>query len=345
MKNLFVKLLLILGLTASLQASQPMQIPEGDSEPLLITQLRTTSLLPPAWAACTLCFVPLFLYYEANGACFRSGAQSVWYNRAMPQMQGLDIKSMEEQMGSVPFGWWVREEDQADDAAQLTAAGYVKYNNLPEHGMYISLNPLPEEKVKNRVVSEPFIEETNVSKKNPSITVHRIDPRDEDSVNLWIKTSAAGFAIGVSDVTAFVKTFGGYLNAFSFYLAYLDGVEEPVSSCMMMRQEYSFVTIHQLSTVPKYRCQGLGHAIVTQALADAKADNYYWAILLSSPDNPSTNSYGHTLFTNLGFQANATYDIYVSRHVAGQPQQMQTQSAQVAPQGWGPWVKDSCLVS
>jgi GNAT superfamily N-acetyltransferase len=331
MKNLFVKLLLILGLTASLQASQGQpQVSDIAPDDHWINKLDRNGDNPPyAWTAePELCFVPLINAVMGDFGEFISRANSFWYNRAFLYSKNFDrnlVASVEYLMGNTPYAWWVSDW-QGSVANGLEAAGYKK-NDQQEHAMYLRLNPLPAETIEPRKFSNESQPEEIKSSSTGSITVKRIDNPTPEQVDLWANVSAAGFGIDVPTVKTFI---GAVLARFfplqtSLYIAFSSGI--PVTTLLVIRHSYYFVTLHQLSTLPAYRCEGLGHAIVEQAIEDAKEEGYFLAMLLSSPDNQSTNSYGYTMFTNLGFKLYATYSIYVES------------------QGWGSWTKGSCLVS
>jgi GNAT superfamily N-acetyltransferase len=225
----------------------------------------------------------------------RSGAKSLWYNRAI--VNGFTvttpaISAVNDMMEGVPYGWWVNSSAQDGVIRVLQANGFSRYTEKSEHVMSADYQALSS------------LEKPEDDSKIGFLSFHLAHVTDEN-LDLWIRTSATGFGLSVDEVRMFMEYIRQNASGsrVTLFLATFQG-NTPMSSCMTIMHEDGTVTLHQLSTIPAARCHGLGHAIVRYALSyecDYGAKN---ALVLSSPE-------AQKLFASFGFADCATYDVYV----------------------------------
>jgi GNAT superfamily N-acetyltransferase len=85
------------------------------------------------------------------------------------------------------------------------------------------------------------------------------------------------------------------------YLGFMDG--QPVATIMTV-SEGEVAGIYAVATLEAYRSRGIGGAILTQALRDAQADGYKWAVLQSSP-------MGQKLYLKQGFKEVVQMNLHI----------------------------------
>jgi ribosomal protein S18 acetylase RimI-like enzyme len=242
----------------------------------------------------------------------RSGATSLWYNRAIVHgatVTAPAVKAVNDMMEGAPYGWWVHSSAQSSVSRELQEQGFGRYSGKSEHVMSVKLGFLS---LINHCVDDPKITTFH------EITVNSFTLADAtpEQLELWIQTSAAGFGLDVSALRTFIEYIAGHASAtrVTLFLATLtagspeltlNGVIQPSSSCMTIVHADGTVTLHQLSTIPAFRCHGLGHEIVREALRSAYVSGVGQnALVLSSPE-------ANKLFKSFGFVDRERYDVYV----------------------------------
>lgn len=231
-----------------------------------------------------------------NAFAFKTDAKCVWYNRIFntgTHLNPYTLSQVKEFMNNSKkrFGWWVNSSQQ-NVAEELTDAGFrnISQDGHQEHAMSANL-------------TEDLI--SGFENLDSSIRVEKIDPLNSDKLDLWLKTSAAGFDLNAVDQDIFLSYIfeNAFVNNVSLYIGYLNGM--PASTCMAINHpQNGFMSLHLVSTIKDYRNQGVGTSISLQALSDAFKAGMKEAILLSS-------AIAHSLYEKLGFTDYETYDVYV----------------------------------
>ncbi len=78
---------------------------------------------------------------------------------------------------------------------------------------------------------------------------------------------------------------------------------QPVATVEVFATDDQVVGIHGLATLEDTRGQGIGSALMTKVLNDAKKQGFRWAVLLATAD-------GSGIYQKLGFQTRTTYYEY-----------------------------------
>src|SRR5215813_1050602 len=182
-------------------------------------------------------------------------------------------------------GWWVNPSSTPGDLVRrLEAAGFAKV--LAQAGQVLTHMGL-------------------AIKVNPAVTVRQATHEDRDDFNRAYATAyplPEALAAVVTDVLPLAA--GG-----RHYLAFLDGVEEPVAVASMFPFPQSTVAVMQgAATLNAYRGKGVYTALMATRLADARAMGMEAAILQADRTTSAP------ICANLGFEEVCSIDLYAWRH-------------------------------
>ncbi len=126
---------------------------------------------------------------------------------------------------------------------------------------------------------------------------------DEQTLRQWIHIASIGFKVPV-DLEAVWFEFFNYAacsSPFKTYLALLNG--EPVGTSQLFTSA-GVAGIYNVTCVPEARGQGIGSAIVTAPLLEARKLGYHAGILQAS-------SMGYKVYQRLGFQDFGKLSVYL----------------------------------
>jgi GNAT superfamily N-acetyltransferase len=178
-------------------------------------------------------------------------------------------------------GWWVNPSSTPRDLViRLEAAGFSK---VIEQAGQVLTNMGRDIKV------------------NPAVTVRQATPDDRDDL-IRLYTTAyplpEEMAVVFTDVVPLVAD-GRH------YLAFLDGVERPVSVASMFPFPNSTVAVMQgAATLKEYRGNGVYTALMAKRLADARAMGMEAAVLQADRTTSAP------ICANLGFEEVCNIDLY-----------------------------------
>ena len=178
------------------------------------------------------------------------------------------------------FGWLVGPESTPGDLPRrLEAAGIAKIHD----GAGMALTDL----------SLPIHE-------NPAVHVRRATPDDTADV-IRLYTEAYPIPETFSEIwDKLIVAAGGYN-----YLAFMDGVESPVSvASMYYMSDAPIVALQGAATLPDYRGRGTYTALMAKRLADARAEGMEAAVL------QAIRATSAPICAKLGFSEIATADFY-----------------------------------
>jgi N-acetylglutamate synthase-like GNAT family acetyltransferase len=231
----------------------------------------------------------------ANAELVRTGADSLWYNRAIVNGDILDaaiIDAVDAAMKGAPYGWWVRFNDQQAVIDALVGKGFSVISGEPEHAMFVDLDAA-ENTIHKQCCTTGIIA--------MSISLAKAS---EQLIGMWVRASAAGFGLDETAVMAFIEYIKQNADSERVILHMANRYGKmPESSCMTILHEDGEMSLHQLSTQPDSRCEGLGHKIVAAALRHGRENGQHTACLLSSHA-------AHKLFESFDFADYATYGVY-----------------------------------
>ena len=179
-------------------------------------------------------------------------------------------------------GWWVNPSSTPGDLVlRLEAAGFAKV--LAQAGQVLTNMGL-------------------AIKVNPAVTVRQATPEDRDALIRLYATAyplPAELAAVWTDVLP--RAAGG-----RHYLAFLDGVERPVSVASMFPFPKSTIAVMQgAATLSAYRGKGVYTALMAKRLADARALGMEAVILQADRRTAAP------ICANLGFEEVCSIDLYV----------------------------------
>jgi len=178
-------------------------------------------------------------------------------------------------------GWWVNPSSTPGDLiSRLEAAGFAKI--LEQAGQVLTDMELD-------------------IKVNPAVTVRQATPDDRDDLIRLYENAypvPEAYAAIWTDLLPLVA--GG-----RHYLAFLDGVERPVSVASMFPYPNSTVAVMQgAATLTDYRGKGTYTALMAKRLADARAMGMEAAILQADRKTSAP------ICARLGFEEVCSIDIY-----------------------------------
>jgi len=178
-------------------------------------------------------------------------------------------------------GWWVNPTSTPHDlVSRLEAAGFSK---IVEQAGQVLTNL-----------------ETNIQV-NPAVTVRQATPAERDDL---IRLYTTGYP--VPETLAAVITDNLLLVAGGrHYLAFLDGVAEPISVASMFPFPNSTIAVMQgAATLTEYRGNGIYTALMAKRLADARAMGMEVAILQADRKTSAP------ICARLGFEEVCSIDVY-----------------------------------
>lgn len=183
-----------------------------------------------------------------------------------------------------PFCCWISKEFLSEQSLQcLKDAGL--HCQAEEVGMILDLThytPVKSEKhqhIKRATTPEMIREFGNVIAENWS-------PPDQQVIAFYEKT-AKHFIAEQERISLFTYDQG----------------KTPVATVEVFASNDQVVGIHGLATLEDTRGQGIGSALMTKALNDAKSKGFKSAVLLATPD-------GLGIYKKLGFQTSTTFYEY-----------------------------------
>jgi GNAT superfamily N-acetyltransferase len=131
--------------------------------------------------------------------------------------------------------------------------------------------------------------------------------RDKPSLEQWVRTFCAGFEVPASLVEAHVagitRDNPGDAAAAHYYIAYLHG--DPVATSAM-NLAAGVAGIFAVSTLPAARRQGIGAAVTTAPLLDARARGYCVGVL-------EATEMGYPVYARMGFSEQFGYGTFLWR--------------------------------
>jgi GNAT superfamily N-acetyltransferase len=178
-------------------------------------------------------------------------------------------------------GWWVNPSSTPGDLVlRLEAAGFAKV--LEQAGQVLTNMGL-------------------AIKVNPAVTVRQATPDDRDDL---IRVYATAYPLPEELAAVWTDVLplaaGG-----RHYMAFLDGVEEPVSVASMFPFPKSTVAVMQgAATLNAYRGNGVYTALMAKRLADARDMGMEAAILQADRTTSAP------ICANLGFEEVCSIDLY-----------------------------------
>lgn len=183
-----------------------------------------------------------------------------------------------------PFCCWISKEYVNDRSLELLREADLQCQ-AEEAGMILDLNqydPVSSDKhqnIKQATTPEMILEFSQVIAANWT-------PPDPEVITFYKKT-AQNFLINADRV--------------SLLTYYQDN--NPVATVEVFATNQRVIGIHGLATLEDTRGQGIGSALMTRVLNDAKAQGYHQAVLLATVD-------GAGIYQKLGFQPVTTYYEY-----------------------------------
>jgi GNAT superfamily N-acetyltransferase len=190
---------------------------------------------------------------------------------------------------SMPFVWWVTDEDSKDDLESKLRGRGFDYDADESIGMAMTLSSQPE-----------------LTPCGESVSVEQIS--EERDVRTWFATLLESVEGTVDErtmglaTTVFSSLANDTLSGWHLYLARMS--DRPVGTCALHLG--STAGLYSVGTVPTVRRQGVGTALTKRALADARTAGYAIASLTAS-------ELGARLYMALGFNEYCRFREYVWR--------------------------------
>ncbi|MDW3191451.1 MAG: GNAT family N-acetyltransferase [Cytophagales bacterium] len=188
------------------------------------------------------------------------------------------------QSQNLPFCLWISQEYVNDSTIHdLQEAGL--HCQAEEAGMILDLTayePISSDKHQNirKATSPEMIREFS------QVIANNWSPPDQEVINFYEKTA---------------PEFIQLKERVSLLSYYQDG--EAVATVEVFATDDQVVGIHGLATLEDTRGHGIGSALMTKVLNEAKAEGYLWAVLLATSD-------GAGIYQKLGFQTLTTFYEY-----------------------------------
>jgi hypothetical protein len=179
-------------------------------------------------------------------------------------------------------GWWLNPSSTPGDLViRLEAAGFSK---VVEQAGQVLTNMEREIKV------------------NPAVTVRQATPDDRADL---IRLYATAYPLP-EEMAAVITDVLPLAASGRHYLAFLDGVERPVSVASMFPFPNSTIAVMQgAATLSQYRGNGVYTALMAKRLADARAMGMEAAVLQADRTTSAP------ICANLGFEEVCSIDLYV----------------------------------
>lgn len=157
------------------------------------------------------------------------------------------------------FGWIVGPTSQPPDLSiRLQAAGLIKVDEMA--GMVLHDLGIPIER-------------------NPGVRVVEAEPADVVRAR-GLYAAAYGLPQDVADLLTEMVTVASDEVGLRNYLAYVDGVDEPVAFAAMVRiPNERIVLLGGAGTLPEHRGHGIYTSLVAQRLEDAQSDGMHAAVI------------------------------------------------------------------
>jgi GNAT superfamily N-acetyltransferase len=186
---------------------------------------------------------------------------------------------------NVPILWWVGPATRPANLGEyLEAHGFTRGDDLP--GMAVDLLALSEG------LRAP-----------PDLTIEEV--RDDETLEQWCHAMSLGFELADFVEHAWLNTFRsiglGAQSPFRHYLGRLKGKPVATSSLCLGA---GIAGIYDVVTLPEARRQGIGAAIVSTPLREARALGYRVGILQSS-------DMGFSVYHRVGFREYCKISTYV----------------------------------
>jgi GNAT acetyltransferase-like protein len=178
-------------------------------------------------------------------------------------------------------GWWLNPSSTPGDLAiRLEAAGFSK---VVEQAGQVLTNLEPEIKV------------------NPAVTVRQATQADRDDL---IRLYATAYPVP-DEMAAVITDMLPLATGGRHYLAFLAGVDRPISVASMLPFPNSTIAVMQgAATLSEYRGNGVYTALMVKRLADARAMGMEAAVLQADRTTSAP------ICANLGFEEVCSIDIY-----------------------------------
>jgi predicted GNAT family acetyltransferase len=182
-------------------------------------------------------------------------------------------------------GWWLNPSSTPGDlVSRLEAAGFAKV--LEQAGQVLT--------TMGRAI-----------KVNPVVTVRQATHADRDAL---IRLYATAYPLP-EELAAVITDVLPLAVGGRHYLAFLDGVEEPIAVASMFPFPTSTIAVMQgAATLSEYRGKGVYTALMAKRLADARALGMEGAILQADRTTSAP------ICANLGFKEVCSIDLYAWGH-------------------------------
>jgi len=199
-----------------------------------------------------------------------SGIPMASFNAAMRLRTGPDpdgqIDAIQQIFAerSMPFVWWVRQEDSEDGLDTKLRSHGLDYYGEESIGMAIALESQPETRAGEAISVEHIVERPHI--------------------RLWFATLLESFGATADEqtvelaTTVFAYLTTDLLSGWHLYLASLN--DRPVGTCALHLG--STAGLYSVGTVPIARRQGVGTVLTRRALADARSAGHSVASLTAS---------------------------------------------------------------
>ena len=238
--------------------------------------------------------LPLLLYMDFGGNpvynfktenCFivRSNCAFVRFNRVYHhnEFSDAEVEAIKTYFNKIPFSWIIDVNDQKA-ADILNNHGFVKYPD-PFSGMVANISPIVDTAYGLGITVKEINQKEDIDMLIDIIA--RSNPGYEKSE--WQKAIYDLLAKGTPHIKLYI----------GFY------ADQPCAASIIIYHK-DMVTLHMISTLPEYRCKGLGCAVTHKALFDAACNGATTALLLAS-------SMALSLYQKMGFKEHARYYIYL----------------------------------
>ena len=225
------------------------------------------------------------LYSFRTENCFstKSDSRLVRFNRVyhVNTFSDSEVVNIKDQFGAIPFSWIIETHDH-NAASMLERHGFTKYPDM-FYGMKANIENIVDDTYAPHIIIKEINEQHDIEKLIDIILLsNSIYEKDE-----LIKA--------IDDLRLKAA------QSIKLYLGFYE--QEPCATSIVIYHENA-VTFHMVSTLPEYRCKGLGYAITHKGLLDASYDGITKAYLMSS-------IMAQSLYRKIGFEEYAQYYIYI----------------------------------
>ena len=238
--------------------------------------------------------LPLLLYMDFGGTkfysfktenCFSrtSGSQITRFNRVYHgnELYDVEVETIKSQFGTLPFTWIIEVHDKKA-AHILEKHGFIQFHE-PFYGMSADIRNIDE------MIYAPYITIKEIHEKSDR----------EKLIDIIARSNS------INDKEELTKAINDLLvKGFPFIKLYLGFYNQELCAASIFIYHEDAVTLHMVSTLPEYRCKGIGFAITHTGLLDASRKGITKAFLMSS-------LMGQSLYRKIGFEEYTHYYVYI----------------------------------